>query len=124
MSIIMVTSFDAATNTDILQGTRLQTVPSNGILTFELQASDNDATDRYATSIELPNGDTPLNGVIVPMGATAGLAGMIDDRLALKLRFRINQGGHCVFSVTETGDAEVFSRVVFFPDPKKRVVAL
>lgn len=122
MSIIMVTSFDAATNTDILQGTRLQTVPSNGILSFELQASDNDATNRYAVTISLPNGDTPLDGVLVPQGATAGLAGMIDDRLALKVRFRIDQGGHCVFSVTETGDAEVFSRVVFTPDPKPRAL--
>ncbi len=113
--MIMVTSFDAATNTDILQGTRLQTVPANGILSFEIQAADNVAANSYAVAIQLPNGDTPLNGVLAPGGATAGLAGVIDDRLALKLRFKIGQGGHCVFSVTETGDTEVFSRVTFTP---------
>lgn len=113
--LIMVTSFDAASNTDILQGTRLQTVPRNGILTFELQASDNVAANNYVFTIQLPNGDTPCNGVLVPAGATAGLAGIIDDRLAVKLRFAIAQGGHCVFSVTETGDTEVFSRVTFQP---------
>lgn len=123
MSIIMVTSFDVASNTDILQGTRLQAAPSNGVLSFELQASDNDATNRYLVTINLPNGDTPLDGVMVPQGATAGLAGMIDDRLALKVRFRISQGGHCVFSVTEVGDAEVFSRVVFTPDRKRVALA-
>lgn len=113
--LIMVTSFDAATNTDILQGTRLQTVPRNGILTFELQAADNVAANHYTFSIQLPNGDTPCNGTLVPGGATAGLAGQIDDRLAVKLRFKIAQGGHCVFSVTETGDTEVFTRVTFQP---------
>lgn len=116
MSIIMVTTFLATSSTDVLQGTRLQTVPKNGILSFEIQASDNDATNNFSTSIQLPNGDTPLNGVLVPMGATAGLAGMLDDRLCLKVRFKIQQGGHCVFSLTEAGDAEVFARVVFTPN--------
>jgi transposase InsO family protein len=70
--LIMVTSFDAATNTDILQGTRLQTGPRNGILTFEIQAADNVAANSFAFSIQLPNGDTPCNAVLVPGGATAG----------------------------------------------------
>jgi len=113
--MIIVTSFDAASNTDILQGTRLQTVPKNGILVFEIQAADNVAANNYVFTIQLPNGDTPANAVLVPAGATAGLAGIIDDRLAMKLRFRIGQGGHCVFSVTETGDTEVFSRITFLP---------
>lgn len=113
--IIVVTSFDAATNTDILQGTRLQTVPENGILSFEIQAADSVAANSYAATIQLPNGNTPCNAVQVPGGATAGLAGILDDRLAMKLRFKIEQGGHCVYSVTETGDTEVFSRVVFTP---------
>lgn len=115
MSIIVLSGLEAATNTDILQGTRLQTVPRNGILSFEIQAADNVAANNYTASIQLPNGDTPLNATLVPGGATAGLAGIIDDRMALKLRFRINQGGHCVFSVTETGDTECTWRVTFTP---------
>lgn len=113
--LIIITSFDAASNTDILQGTRLQTVPKNGILTFEIQASDNVAANSFAFTIQLPNGDTPANAVLVPAGATAGLAGIIDDRLAMKLRFRIGQGGHCVYSVVLTGAAECFSRITFTP---------
>lgn len=115
MSLIMVTDFSAASNADILQGTRLQTVPRNGILTFEIQAADNVAANNFVFSIQLPNGDTPCNAVLVPGGATAGLAGIIDDRLAMKLRFRISQGGHCVYSITETGDTECFSRITFTP---------
>jgi len=115
-SIIITAGFEAATNTDILQGTRLQTVPRNGFLLFELSASDNNATNRMAVSVQLPNGDTPLNLVHVPQGQlTAGTAGILDDRLALRLRFRIAQGGHCVFSCTETGDTELTWRVTFSP---------
>lgn len=113
MIIITVTGFEAATNADVLQGTRLQTVPSNGILAIEMQAADNVAANSYATSLELPDGSVPFNGMLVPGGATAGLAGNIDSRLAYRATFKIGQGGHSVLSFTETGDTEVFWRVTF-----------
>jgi len=116
MSVIVLGGLEAATNTDILQGTRLQTVPRNGILSFELQAADGAAANFYTVSIQLPNGDTPLNGTPIPCNAvTAGLPGVINERDALKLRFRIAQGGHCVFSCVETGDTELAWRVTFTP---------
>lgn len=113
--VIVLSAQEAASNTDILQGTRLQTVPRNGVLSFELAASDNVAANNYVVSIQLPDGSTPLNATLVPGGATAGLAGVIDDRLSLKARFRIGQGGHCVFSCVETGDAELTWRVTYTP---------
>ncbi len=115
--VIILGGLEAATNTDILQGTRLQTVPRNGILQFELQAADAIAANNYAVSIQLPNGDTPLNGTPVPGNgnATAGVAGVINSEDALKLRFRIAQGGHCVFSCVETGDTELAWRCTFIP---------
>ncbi len=112
---IIVGGFEAATNADILQGTRLQTVPAAGYLFFEMQAADNVAANNYLASVQMPGGDTPMNGTPVPGGATAGLAGVLDDRLALRVRFKIAQGGHCVFSVTETGDTEVTWRVTYQP---------
>jgi len=114
--MIVVAGELIASNTDILQGGRLQTVPRNGILQFEFQAADCIAANNYVVSIQLPSGDTPLNGVLVPGTATAGLTGIIDDRLALKLRFRIAQGGHCVLSAVETGDTEMMFRVIFTPN--------
>ncbi len=113
--IIILSGQEAATNADILQGTRLQTVPQRGFLLFELQASDNDGTNNYTASVQMPNGDTPMNAVRVPCGNSTGLAGVIDDRTALRARFRIAQGGHCVFSVTETGDSETSWRVTYQP---------
>ncbi len=113
--IIVLSDQEAATNADILQATRLQTVPASGYLLFELQASDNDATNNYTVSIQMPGGDTPLNATRIPCGTSTGLAGVIDDRTALRLRFRIAQGGHCTFSCTETGDSELTWRVTYQP---------
>lgn len=115
---IILSAQEAASNPDILQGTRLQSVPSNGYLFFEMQTSDNVAANNYVASIQLPNGDTPMNGTLVPCGAAVGLAGIIDDREALRVRFRIGQGGHCVFSCVETGDTELTWRITFQPDVK------
>lgn len=114
--IMVLSGIVSATNTDILQGTRLQTVPRNGWLSFELQAADADATNQYVASIQLPSGDTPLDSTLVPGNSTtAGVAGVLNERDALKLRFRVAQGGHCVFGLTETGDTEATWRVTFTP---------
>lgn len=113
--IIILSGQEAATNADILQGTRLQTVPSNGSLTFELQASDNVAANNYTVSIQLPSGDTPMNATRITAGAVAGLAGVIDEREDLQATFAIQQGGHCVFSCIEVGDTELTWRVTYTP---------
>lgn len=113
--VIILSGQEAASNSDILQGTRLQTVPAGGSLTFELQAADNDATNNYTVSVQMPGGDTPLNGVRVPCGNTTGLAGVIDERTDLQATFPISQGGHAVFSCTETGDSELTWRVTYTP---------
>ncbi len=101
----------AATDADILQGTRLQTVPAGGYLTFEMQANLANLTNNYMASIQLPDGSTPMNGVLVP-GATADV---VDDRQKLMATFAIAQGGHCVFGLTETGVATMIWRVTYTP---------
>lgn len=113
MITIIVTGFEAATATDVLQGTRLQTVPSNGILLIEMQAADNVAANSWAASLQLPSGRTPFTGMLVPGGRTAGLAGCLDPEFSFQASFRIRQGGHSVLDFTETGDTEVFWRVTF-----------
>jgi len=114
MGPIILSSQEAATNSDILQGTRLQTVPAGGVLTFELEADVNNSANNVAVSIQMPNGDTPLNNVRIP--ATSGsLAGIIDERQNLTVSFPITQGGHCVFSSTETGSTIMTWRVTYTP---------
>ena len=114
MGPIILSSTESATNTDILQGTRLQTVPSGGVLTFELQANKNDSTNNFVVSVQMPNGDTPLNNVRVP-GSNPSLDGVIDERQNLTVSFPIMQGGHCVFSTTESGTSILTWRVTYTP---------
>lgn len=112
--VIVLSDVESATNTDILQGTRLQTVPAGGFLTFEMCAEKNFAADFLTVSIQMPNGDTPLNGVRVP-GSNPGAFGVIDDRQKLMITLPIAQGGHTVFSVEETGDTTMTWRVTYTP---------
>ena len=114
MGPIILSSVEAATNTDILQGTRLQTVPAGGVLTFELGADANSAADNCVVSIQMPNGDTPLNNVRVP-SCNPSREGVIDERQNLTVSFPIMQGGHCVFSTTESGTANLSWRVTYTP---------
>jgi hypothetical protein len=114
MGPIILSSLETGSNADILQGTRLQTVPAGGVLTFELQSQFNDSTNNYTVSVQMPNGDTPLNNVRVP-GCNPALAGVIDERQNLTVSFPIMQGGHCVFSCTETGASQLAWRVTYTP---------
>lgn len=112
--VIVLSDIESATNSDILQGTRLQTVPAGGFLTFELQSSLNDASNSYDVSIQMPNGDTPLNSVRVPATNPTD-DGVIDERQKLMITLPIAQGGHTVFSATETGTAVLAWRVTYSP---------
>jgi len=104
----------AATNTDVLNGTRLNAIPYNGVLTMDFQASLSDATNSYALTIQLPNGDVPLDGQIVP-GNNPALGGVLDERTLLRLSFPASQGGHFSVSLTESGTAICMWRIVLSP---------
>jgi len=110
MALISVSGQEAASNTDILQGTRLQTI-GPGKLIVELQASDNDATNNYTATLLLANGNTPLQASRVPCGNTAGLAGVLDDRTYWRGEFNVRQTGHVTLSCVEAGSAELTWRV-------------
>jgi len=112
--VIVLSDIESASNSDILSGTRLQTVPAGGFLTFELQSGLNDVTNNYTVSIQMPNGDTPLNNVRVPATNPAD-DGVIDERQKLMITLPIQQGGHTVFSCTETGNAVLAWRVTYSP---------
>ena len=109
---IVISEIVTASSTDVLQGTRLQTVPAGGFLTFEILSSSNTATDFSTASIQMPNGDTPLNAVRVPAGTNIG---SLDNRETLIITLPIQQGGHTVFSLEETGAVTVAYRVTYSP---------
>lgn len=110
--VIVLSDVEAATNTDILQGTRLQTVPAGGFLTFEMQANNNDPANNITVSIQMPNGDTPFNSVRIPEGVNEYSLNMRDKTM---ITLPIQQGGHTVFSCTETGSTQLTWRVTYTP---------
>jgi len=110
--VIVLSDYEVATNSDILQGTRLQTVPAGGFLTFEMQSSVNDTSNFHEVSIQMPNGDTPLNAVRIPDGVTGGA---LNNNDKTQITLPIQQGGHTVFSTTETGTAALSWRVSYTP---------
>ncbi len=113
---IILSGLEVATNADILSGTRLQNAPAAGIMTFKMQAADGVVANNYTVSIQLPDGDTPLNAVQIPAnGTTAGIAGVLNEEDAMIASFPVDQGGHTVFSCTETGDTELFWILIFTP---------
>ena len=112
--IIILQDVVVGTTADLLQGTRLQTVPAGGVLTIQLQADENNATNNYVATIQLPNGDTPLNAVRVS-GNNPSLDGVLDSRTLDQYSFVINQGGYAVITLTETGAAILSYRIIYTP---------
>lgn len=111
---IIETGFEAATNADLLTATRLQTAPSDGLMLFQLQASDNNATNNYKVDLQLPDSEVPMVAVDVPCGEVTGFA-YLDERTMLSYITWVGKGGRVVFGVVETGDAELTWRTVFTP---------
>jgi len=112
--MILETANETATDADILAGTRLNSIPYPGTLTFEVQANLNNATNNFALTIQLPNGDVPVDNQLVP-GCNPSLDGVLDERTLLRMAFKATQGGHFNISLTETGTAICTWRAILSP---------
>lgn len=112
--MIYESAVEAATNNDILNGTRLNSIPYNGTLTLEFLANLNTAAANFAVTIQEPNGDVPIDSQLVP-ASNPSLDGVLDDRQLLRASFRATQGGHFNISLVETGTALVTWRAVLSP---------
>lgn len=112
--MIFETAIEAATNTDILQGTRLNAIPYGGVLTLEFSANLNDATNFFSVTIQTPDGDVPVDTQRVP-GSNPALAGILDERTLVRFAFQATQGGHFNISLTESGTAIAVWRAVLSP---------
>jgi len=104
MNVIYETDTIIATNVDVLNGTRLNSIPYAGALTLQFLADLNNATNRYTLTIQQPGGDVPVDSQFV-VGANPSLGGVLDDRQCMSFTFSAPQGGHFTVSLTETGAA-------------------
>ncbi len=103
-----------ATTADLLSSGRLNAIPYNGLLTIELLAQFNDATNNYTVTIQLPDGSVPIDAQKVP-GCNPALAGVLDDRQLLRHEYPATQGGHFTVTLTETGTAVCAYRITLQP---------
>lgn len=112
--MILESGIVAATTADLLGSGRLNAIPYNGTLTIELQSQLNDATNNYTVTIQLPNGDVPIDAQAVP-ACNPALAGVLNERTLLRMAFRATQGGHFTITLTESGTAVCTWRAVLSP---------
>ncbi len=112
--MIFESSLISATNTDVLAGGRLNAIPYNGKLTLRFLADVGSAAAFYALTLQLPNGDVPVDSQVVPASGSA-LDMVMDDRELLQFTFDAFQGGHFVVSLTETGTAVCAFQAILRP---------
>jgi len=115
--VIYLTGQEAASNTDILNNTRLSSIPYIGTLTIQCLSNLNNDTNRFVMTIQLPDGTVPVDSQRVSAGqeVEGALGGQLDDRLLDQFSFPSGLGGHFTISFTETGTAVVTWRVVLSP---------
>jgi hypothetical protein len=102
-----------ATDTDVLGApSRLAALPYNGTLIVEMQSQQNDGTNFFQVTIQLPDGSTPLDLVTIPSGAT-------DTAINLNDKYTVavpaTSGGHILIQATENGTAVLDMRCTLMP---------
>ncbi len=108
MADILLTGLEAATNTNVLANSRLETIPSGAnFLHFRCSANLNDATNNFTLTIELPLGTIPIDGQVVPANGD-GATGVLDERTLMQWTWPAVVGGRFIISITESGTALFF----------------
>ena len=101
----------SATNTDLMTTGRLNTIPYSAPVVFEFSADKADATDNFSLTIQLPSGDVPVDGQLVPAARDANV-GYLNENELVRFVFMGTQGGHFIVNLTQTGVAIVTYRIV------------
>ncbi len=116
--MIYLTGIETGTNTDLLNNTRLSSIPySRGVLTVQMQTNLANATNQYTCTIQLPDGTVPVDTQVVPCGQPVEevLGGVLNDNYLTQWTFAAPQGGHFTIAIAETGAAILTWRIVLRP---------
>lgn len=110
--MIHLAAIVSATAADILNSTRLQSIPAGGVITIEVISQFNDATNAFTLTVSLPGGGTPIEAQRVS-AVNPAIAGVMDSRMSDKYRFPVTQGGHVTVTLTEIGTAIAYYRITY-----------
>lgn len=103
----------SATNTDLLSLGRLNSIPFRGMLVLRFQSDLGTAAANYSLTLQLPDGEVPVDGQQIPAASGAAVIGVMDIRTMLQFQYPIlNTGGHFVVSLTETGAAVAYVQAI------------
>lgn len=112
--IIIENGFGSSDISDVLNSTRLQTIPSNGVLTIEAIASVVSASNLVRITIQWPNGENPCSANVVFAGLNGDLA--MDTRTKFMISHPITpdkSGGHVVLAFDVEGTNSFIWRATF-----------
>lgn len=111
---MIVETFDLqATNADVLVApSRLAAIPYSGTLTLEFGASNISASHTWKITLQLPNGEVPIDDQLV---TSCGAAGTLDDNTKYTLTFPVAQGGHVLLAATLSGTSTLMIRATLMP---------
>ncbi len=105
MADILITGVELASNTNLLSGTRLESIPAGArFLHFRCSANVNDGTNNFLLTIELPNGLIPVDAQEVPADANNN-TGVLNERSLMQWTWPAVVGGRFIINATETGAA-------------------
>ncbi len=107
-----------ATNADILAApSRLAAIPRNGLLVVEVSTTDCDGTNFGQLTIQMPDGDIPLEDVIIPANGFSVGDNILHEDTKLMVSLAATQGGHVGVAYTENGAvaAAYFMFTLTFP---------
>lgn len=115
-----------ATEADFLNGTILQSIPTDGVLTVECSANVAVAAAHADLRIQLPDGHVPIGNQVVPANGYDTTNGVLHDDTEVLYTFDANEGGHFSISVTLTGSVTYMLRatLVWDTEPTPEEVAL
>lgn len=116
--MIYLTGIESASVTDLLNATRLSSIPyAGGMLTCQFQTNLATASNQFTVTIQLPGGEVPVDTQVIPCGQPVEevLGGVLNNQYLTEFAFSAGVGSHFTIALTETGAAIVTWRIVLSP---------
>jgi len=116
--MIYLTGIETASVTDLLNNTRLSSIPyGGGSLVLQFQANLANATNQFTVTIQLPGGEVPVDSQVIPCGQPVEevLGGVLNNQYLTEFAFPAGVGSHFSIALTESGAAIVTWRIVLSP---------
>lgn len=111
MPMISETYWITQDNNDVLKApSRLAAIPFNGVLTIEVSTNNAHDANHADISIQLPDGDVPVDGQMIPANGYDDTEGVLHNETMLVYQFEAGQGGHFLIGIDETGTSNVILR--------------